>query len=79
MQLLYYHHHHHHYDYYYYYCYYYKMETIFMNTENSKTNEYHRFKLDKLNLKDPKKNMALANLSIYYTWKNIKSEYKNKI
>ena len=26
-----------------------------MNTENSKTNEYHRFKLDKLNLKDPKK------------------------
>ena len=32
---------------------------------------------DKLNLKNPKKNMALANLSIYYTWKNIKSEYKN--
>ena len=59
---------------------YYKMETIFMNTENSKTNEYHRFILDmtdKLNLKDPKKNMALANLSIYYTWKNIKSEYNN--
>ena len=82
MQLLYYHHHHHHYDYYYYYCYYYKMETIFINTENSKTNEAHRFRLgltDKLNLKDPKKNMALANLSIYYTWKNIKSKYKNKI
>ena len=56
------------------------METIFVNTENSKTNEPHRFKLDltdKLNLKDPKKNMALANLSTYYTWKNIKSEYKN--
>ena len=54
------------------------METIFMNTENSKTNEPHRFKLnlaDKLNLKNPKKNMALSNLSIYYTWKNIKSEY----
>ena len=51
-----------------------------MNTKNSRTNEPHRFKLDltdKLNLKDPKKNMALANLSIYYTWKNIKSEYKN--
>ena len=51
-----------------------------MNTENSKTNESHRFKLDladKLNLKNPKKNMALVNLSIYYTWKNIKSEYKN--
>ena len=51
-----------------------------MNTVNSKTIEPHRFKLDltdKLNLKDLKKNMALANLSIYYTWKNIKSEYNN--
>ena len=51
-----------------------------MNTENSKANESHRFKLDladKLNLKNPKKNIALPNLSIYYTWKNIKSEYKN--
>ena len=51
-----------------------------MNTENSKTNEPHRFKLDladKLNLKNPIKNMALVNLSIYYTWKNIKSDYKN--
>ena len=51
-----------------------------MNTGNSKTNEPHRFKLDltdKLNLKNPNKNMALANLSIYYTWENIKSEYKN--
>ena len=48
-----------------------------MNTENSKTNEPHRFKLDltdKLNLKNPNKNMALTNLSIYYTWKNIKSK-----
>ena len=56
------------------------METIFMNTDNSKTNKPHRFKLDltdKLNLKNPNKNMALANLSIYYTWKNIKSEYNN--
>ena len=56
------------------------METIFMNTENSKTNERPRFRLtlaDKLNLKDPSKNMALANLSIYYTWKNIKSAYNN--
>ena len=46
------------------------METIFINTENSKTNEPHRFKLnltDKLNLKNPKKNIALAKLSIYYT------------
>ena len=57
-----------------------KMETIFMNTGNSKTSEPHRFKLDltdKRNLKNPNKNMALANLSIYYTWKNIKSEYNN--
>ena len=56
------------------------METIFMNTENSKTNEPHRFRLilaDKLNLKDPSKNVASANLSIYYTWKNIKSAYNN--
>ena len=56
------------------------METNFMNTENSKTSEPHRFKLDltdKLNLKNSSKNMALANLSIYYTWKNIKSEYNN--
>ena len=51
-----------------------------MNIANSRTSESHRFKLDltdKLNLKDPKKTMALANLSIYYTWKNIKSEYNN--
>ena len=43
------------------------METIFMNTENSKMSEPHRLKLDladKLNLKNPKKDMALANLSI---------------
>ena len=56
------------------------METIFMNTENSSTNEPHRFRsslVDTLNLKDPNKNMALANLSIYYTWKNIKSAYNN--
>ena len=32
---------------------------------------------DKLNLKNPNKNMALANLSIYCKWKNIKSEYNN--
>ena len=51
-----------------------------MNSENNKTNEPRRFKLDltdKLKLKNPNKNMALANLSIYYTWKNIKSQYKN--
>ena len=43
------------------------MEAIFMSTENSKTNEPNRFKLDladKLNLTNPKKNIALAKLSI---------------
>ena len=51
-----------------------------MNTLNSKTNESNKFMYqftDKLNLKNPNKNMALANLSIYYIWKNIKSEYNN--
>ena len=51
-----------------------------MNTENSTTNEPHRFKLDladKRNLKSPNKNIALVNLRIYYTWKNIKTEYNN--
>ena len=57
------------------------METIFLNTLNSNTNESNRFIYqftDKFNLKNPNKNIALANLSIYYTWKNIKSEYNNK-
>ena len=56
------------------------METFFMNSKNSKTNEPNRFKydlIDKLDLKNPNKYMALANLSIYYTWKNVKSIYKN--
>ena len=51
-----------------------------MTTLNSKTNESNKFIYqfnDILNLKNPNKNMALANLSIYYTWKNIKSEYNN--
>ena len=53
------------------------METFFTKTENSKTNKPRRFKLDltdKLNLKNPNKNMAFANLSVYYTWNNIKTE-----
>ena len=56
------------------------METFFMNTKNSKTNESHRFKydlIDKLDFKNPNKNMALGSLSIYYTWKNVKSTYNN--
>ena len=51
-----------------------------MNTFNSETNESNKFHdqfTDKLNLKNPNKNIVLANLSIYYTWENIKSEYNN--
>ena len=54
------------------------METFFMNSKNSKTNEPNIFKYyltDKLDLKNPNKNTALANLRIYYTWKNVKSIY----
>ena len=57
-----------------------KMETLFMNSKNSKTNEPNRFKydlIDKLDFKNPNKNMALGSLSIYYTWKNVKSTYNN--
>ena len=58
------------------------METIFMNTENSKANETNKSIYqftDKINLKTRNnKNIGLVNLSIYYTWKNIKSEYSNK-
>ena len=56
------------------------METFFMNSKNSKTNEPNRFKYyltDKLDLKNQSKNMALGNLRIYYTWKNVKSIYNN--
>ena len=56
------------------------METIFMNTENSKTNERHKFILSlsqKLNLRISNKHVALQNLSIYYTRKNIRKQYKN--
>ena len=51
-----------------------------MSTENSKTNKPCRFRValvDTLTPKDPNKNMALANLSIHYTWKNIKSVYNS--
>ena len=52
------------------------MDTIFMNSENSKTSEPHILKLkltDKLDLRLDKKVIALSNLSIYYTLNNIKS------
>ena len=51
-----------------------------MNTMNSRTIESNRpvYQFtDKMNLKNLNKNIAVAHLSIYYTWKNIKSEYNN--
>ena len=56
------------------------MDTTFMNSENNRTSEYHVLVLklaDKLDLRRGQKSVALSNLSIYYTWKNIKSSYKN--
>ena len=56
------------------------MNTIFMNSENSRTSEYHVLTLkltDKLDLRRGQKTVALSNLSIYYTWKNVKSSYNN--
>ena len=56
------------------------MDTIFMNSENSKTSETHVLILkltDKLDWKRGEKIIALSNLSNYYTWKNIRSSYTN--
>ena len=56
------------------------MDTIFMNSENSKTSKKHVLKLkltSKLDLRLGEKVIALSNLSIYYTWINIKSSYNN--
>ena len=56
------------------------MDTIFMNLENSKTSKLHVLKLkitSKLDLRIGEKVIALSNLSIYYTWRNIKSSYNN--
>ena len=58
------------------------MDTIFMNSENSKTLKPYVLILkltNKLDLRIGKKIIAVSNLSTYYTWKNIKSSYnKNK-
>ena len=51
-----------------------------MNAEYSKNNVSNKFRYyftDKRNLKNHGKNIELVNLSIYYTWKNIKSAYNN--
>ena len=56
------------------------MDTIFINSENSKTSKVHVLILkltNKLDLRIGEKIIALSNLSIYYTWKNIKSSYNN--
>ena len=56
------------------------MNTIIMNSENSETSDPHRLSLnimDKLDLRRKDKYIALSNLSISYTWTNIKKLYKN--
>ena len=56
------------------------MDTIFMNSENSKTAKPHVLVLkltNKLDLRICEKIITLSNLSIYYTWKNVKSVYNN--
>ena len=52
------------------------MDTIFMNSENSKTFEPHVLMLqlyDKIDLRSSEKSITLSNLSIYYTWKILQS------
>ena len=59
------------------------MDTIFMNSRNSrnsKISDPHRLLhslSDKINLRRKDKYVALSSVSIYYTWKNIKKSYKN--
>ena len=51
-----------------------------MNYKNGKTSDSHRLLLnlsDKTDLRRKPKYIALSNLSIYYTWKNITKSYKN--
>ena len=57
-----------------------RMDIIFMNSENRKTSDLHRQLpnlSDKINLERSDKYVGLSNLSIYYTWKNIKKSCKN--
>ena len=55
------------------------MDTTLINTENGRTSEYHVLLLNLTNKKDlrSEKTVTLSNLSIYYTWKNIKSSHNN--
>ena len=57
-----------------------RVDTIFVNSENSKASDLHRLLLnlsDEINLKRSDKYVALSNLSIYFAQKNIKKSYKN--
>ena len=58
------------------------MDIIFINSENSKTSKSHFLMLkltNKLDLRIGEKFIAISNLSVYYTWKIIRSSYnKNK-
>ena len=57
------------------------MDTIIMNSWNTKTSDTRRLLLnlsDKINLKGSDKYVALSNLSIYCTWKSTKKSYKNR-
>ena len=56
------------------------MNTTFINSENSKTSKVHVLILkltSELDLIEGENIIALSNLSIYYTWKNIKNSYNN--
>ena len=56
------------------------METVFMNTENNKTNEPKKFALNlsqRLDLRSSNKQVSRQNLPNHYTWKNIRKQYKN--
>ena len=56
------------------------MKTVFLNTENSKTNELQKFFLNmsqELDMKRLNKHVAIQKLSIYFTWKNIRQQRKN--
>ena len=56
------------------------MDTMFMNSENSKPSEPYRLLLDladKMGLRRSDKNVASSNFSIYYTWKNMKNSFDN--
>ena len=51
-----------------------------MNSENSKTSKPHVLTLkftNKLDLRLDKKVIAILNLSMYYTWENVKGSYNN--